>query len=243
MIIQEIQAKSILSRSGVYPYVINPYIGCQHNCSYCYARFMRRFTGHKEAWGQFVDVKLNAPELLSKELTRKKRDRVWISGVCDPYQPLEEQYQLTRQCLALLAEADWPVSVQTRSPLVARDIDILKMGSEFEVGMSITTADDHIRNLFEPLAPPIQDRIKALAELHLAGICTYVMIAPMLPKCVDLPELLDGITDRVILDRMNYQHADWVYRRFGLEAKMTDEYFNQTEQILLSACKAKGIIC
>jgi len=243
MIIQEIRAKSILSRSEVYPYVINPYIGCQHNCSYCYARFMKRFTGHKEAWGQFVDVKINAPDLLSKELTRKKRDRVWISGVCDPYQPLEEQYQLTRQCLALLAEADWPVSVQTRSPLVTRDIDILKMGSEFEVGMTVTTADDHIRNLFEPLAPAIQDRIKALGELHRAGIRTYVMIAPMLPGCEDLPDLLAGITDRVILDRMNYHHADWVYRRFGLETKMTDEYFDQTSQMLSHALRESGISC
>ena len=243
MIIKEIQVKSILSISKVYPYVINPYTGCEHNCSYCYARFMKRFTGHREAWGQFVDVKINAPELLSKELTRKKRDRVWISGVCDPYQPVEEKYQLSRQCLELLAQANWPATIQTRSPLVLRDLDILKIGDEFEVGFSITTADDQIRRLFEPLALSIDNRINALDELHLAGIKTFVMIAPMLPGSEDLPSLLAGKTDKVILDRMNYHHADWVYRRFGLEDKMTDQYFDQTTAILTQAFKDLEIKC
>jgi DNA repair photolyase len=88
MIVKEIQAKAILSVSKVYDYVINPYTGCQHGCTYCYARFMKRFTGHKEPWGEFVDVKINASDLLQVEIKRKKRGSVWISGVCDPYQPL-----------------------------------------------------------------------------------------------------------------------------------------------------------
>lgn len=179
MLVREIQAKSILSPSQVYPWVINPYVGCQHNCTYCYARFMKRFTGHREPWGQFVDVKVNAPALLERELTRKKRGRVWVSGVCDPYQPLERKYRLTRLCLKLLAQHDWPVSVQTRSPLVTRDIDILKPGNEFEVGLSVTTADEDIRFKFEPSAPPISSRIQALGVLHDAGIRTYAMIAPI----------------------------------------------------------------
>jgi DNA repair photolyase len=93
MYIKEIQTKAILSKSKIFPYVINPYIGFQHNCTYCYARFMKRFTGHREPWGQFVDVKINAIELLQNEITRKKPGRVWVSGVCDPYQPLERKYQ------------------------------------------------------------------------------------------------------------------------------------------------------
>ena len=162
MIIKQIESKTILSVSRVYCYVINPYRGCQHNCSYCYARFMKRFTGHREAWGQFVDVKINAPDLLRREITKKKPGKVWISGVCDPYQPLEAKYLLTRQCLEILAQNNWPVVVQTRSPLVLRDIDILKEGRDFEVGLSVTTADDSIRKLFEPDAPAIKDRVRAL---------------------------------------------------------------------------------
>ncbi|MCE5209727.1 MAG: radical SAM protein [Chloroflexi bacterium] len=243
VIIKETHPKTILSVSKVFPYVINPYTGCQHNCTYCYARFMKRFTGHPEPWGQFVDVKITAPELLQREIIRKKPDRVWMSGVCDPYQPLEAKYKLTRQCLEILAQNGWPVTVQTRSPLVVRDIDILKKGKDFDVGFSVTTADDRIRRLFEPSAPPIEARIKALDELHQAGIRTFVMIAPMLPGAEDLPELLAGKVDHVILDRMNYHHADWVYRKYGLQDKMTDEYFEGTERMLSSAFARMGISC
>lgn len=89
LIVKEIQAKTILSKSKVYPYVVNPYTGCQHGCWSCYARFMKRVTGHKEPWGGFVDVKINAPALLRREIQKKKRAKVWVSGVCDPYRPLE----------------------------------------------------------------------------------------------------------------------------------------------------------
>jgi DNA repair photolyase len=156
--------------------------------------------------------------------------RVWISGVCDPYQPLEEKYRLTRLCLEILTQHGWPVTVQTRSPLVLRDIDILKYGNDFEVGMSITTADDGIRELFEPSAPPIAERVRALGELHRAGIRTFAMIAPMLPGAEDLAGMLAGKIDSVIVDRMNYNSAVWVYRKYGLADKMTGEYFDQTAQ-------------
>jgi len=243
MVIKEIQSKTILSVSKVYPYVINPYRGCQHNCSYCYARFMKRFTGHQEPWGQFVDVKVNAPDLLRLDINRKKPGRVWISGVCDPYQPLEAKYNLTRQCLEILAQNNWPVIVQTRSPLVLRDMDILIKGRGFEVGFSVTTADDSVRKLFEPNAPSIKERVRALDELHQAGIRTYAMIAPILPGAESLAEILGGKADYVILDRMNYHYADWVYRKYGLEDKMTDDYFYRTERTLSSAFAKLGISC
>ena len=243
MIIQEIQSKTILSASKIYPYVINPYVGCQHNCVYCYAHFMKRFTGHKEAWGQFVDVKLNAPELLKREITRKKPDRVWVSGVCDPYQPLEGKYKLTRQCLQILAEHDWPVTVQTRSPMVLRDLDVLKTGKYFEVGLSVTTADDGMRKLFEPNAPSINERLRALGELHRAGIRTYAMIAPILPHAESLAnELLDKV-DYVRLDRMNYHYADKVYRNHGLEEFLSEEYFSRTVSELGLGFERLGISC
>jgi DNA repair photolyase len=243
MIIQEKIAKSILSKSQIYPYVINPYTGCQHNCTYCYASFMKRFTGHQEPWGQFVDVKINAAELLRKEITRKPPARVWVSGVCDPYQPLEGKYQLTRQCLELLAENDWPVTIQTRSPLILRDLNILKQGKYFEAGFSVTTADDNIRKLFEPQAPPIQERIRALGELHNAGIKTYIMIAPMLPGCEELPELLYDKVDHVVIDRMNYTHANAIYQKNHMTEKSTDEYFSMTSHLLLSSFSKFGISC
>lgn len=243
MIIREIQAKAILSVSQVFDYALNPYTGCAHACSYCYARFMKRFSGHREPWGDFVDVKINAPDLLARELKRKKRGTVWVSGVCDAYQPLEARYRLTRQCLELLIGRQWPVRVQTRSPLVTRDIDVLRVGQDVEVGFSITTADDQIRALFEPRAPSIEARLKALGTVHEAGIRTFAMIAPMLPGAEGLAELLAGRADYVLIDRMNYHYGDWVYRQHGMRAERSDEFFQQTAQALASACEGLELDC
>ena len=243
MVVNEIQAKAILSVSQVYDYALNPYTGCTHACSYCYARFMKRFSGHKEPWGEFVDVKINAPDLLERELKRKKRGTVWVSGVCDPYQPIEARYKLTRQCLELLVQEQWPVRVQTRSPLVTRDIDILERGDDVEAGLSITTADDEMRALFEPRAPSIQARLDALDKLHRAGIRTFAMIAPMLPGAEGLAELLAGRADYILIDRMNYHYGDWVYRQQGLKAERSDEFFQQTAQALASACEGLELDC
>jgi DNA repair photolyase len=244
MIVREVLAKTILSVSQVYDYVVNPYTGCQHACSYCYARFMKRFTGHKEPWGEFVDVKVNAPDLLRKEITRKKKSgRVWVSGVCDPYQPLESKYKLSRQCLEILKQHNWPVTVQTRSPLVLRDIDVLKDMNDLEVGLSITTADDKIRKLFEPGAPPIKARIKALAALHKEGVRTFAMVAPMLPGAEGLVPILAGNVDYIIVDRMNYHHADWVYKKHGLNEGLSDDFFYRTGREFVSKCEGLGIDC
>jgi DNA repair photolyase len=243
MIIREVLAKGILSKSKIYDYVINPYIGCQHSCSYCYARFMKRFSGHPEPWGEFVDVKINAVDLLTHEITRKEPGRVWVSGVCDPYQPLERRYRLTRRCLEILIQSRWPFTVQTRSPLLVRDIDILKQAVNSEVGMSVTTADERMRRLFEPKAPTIVSRIKALDELHRAGIRTFAMIAPLLPGAEGLVGSLTGKVDRVLIDKMNYFYADWVYRQYHLEDKKTPEFFARTSGELCTAFEKQGIEC
>jgi DNA repair photolyase len=137
MVIREIKAKNILTKSKVYDWVLNPYIGCQHACTYCYARFMKKFTGHRESWGEFVDVKINAPELLAKEIKKKRRGEIWISGICDPHQPVEKKYQLTRKCLEILSDYDWHVFLQTKSPLVLRDLDIIKRFKYIDVGFSL----------------------------------------------------------------------------------------------------------
>ncbi len=240
---KEVQAKSILNVSKVYDYVINPYTGCQHGCSYCYARFIKRFSGHKEPWGQFVDVKVNAPDILEVEINKKKRGTVWVSGVCDPYQPLEKKYELTRRCLKILKDHDWSVVVQTRSSLVIRDIDIIKDAKDFQVGFSVTTADDKIRQLFEPNASSISDRVRTLDKFHIAGVKTYAMIAPILPGADALPELLAGKVDYVLIDRMNYHYADRLYREHSLEDKNSDAYFQQMEQKLTAKFKELNIPC
>ncbi len=202
---------------------------------------MKRFTGHREPWGEFVDVKINAPDLLSKEINRKPLGRVWISGVCDPYQPLEKKHELTRKCLEVLIVYGWPITVQTKSPLVLRDTDLFKRGANVEVGLSIATADDDTRRLFEPNAPPVKERIRALGELHHEGIRTYAMIAPMLPGAEGLAAQLSGKVDHVLIDRINYHYGDWVYRKHRLQKAMGYDFFRSKGKELTSALAEHGI--
>jgi DNA repair photolyase len=204
---------------------------------------MKRFTGHKEPWGEFVDVKINAPALLKHEIDKKQLGRVWVSGVCDPYQPLESKYGLTRECLEILVEYGWPITIQTKSPLVLRDLDLLKRGDKIEVGLSVTTADDQIRKLFEPGGPSIRERTKALEELRLAGIRTFAMIAPILPGAEELAAQLSGKVDHVLVDKMNYHYGDWVYKKHHLEYAMSRDFFFSTGKELASAFAEEGIDC
>lgn len=243
MIVKEVCAKTILSKSKVFDYAINPYIGCEYGCTYCYARFMKRFTGHKEAWGEFVDVKINAPILLQQEITKRRVGRVWVSGTCDPYQPLEKEYGLTRRCLELLFDHGWPVTIQTKSSLLLRDMQSLveNKGSDVEVGLTITTADESIRKKFEPNSPPVKERIETLRLLRSAGIRTFAMIAPILPKAEDLPTQLRGKVEYVLIDKMNYHYADWVYRRYKLEYAKTTDFFTQNKRELASAFAREGV--
>ena len=243
MIIREIDAKTILSKSQVFDYTINPYVGCAHGCTYCYARFMKRFTGHKEPWGKFVDVKINAPEILKRDIQKAPTGRVWVSGVCDPYQPVERKYELTKRCLEILIQHDWPITVQTRSGLVSRDVDLFKGKTKIDVGLSVTTGDESVRRLFEPSAPPIKQRIEALETLHLVGIRTFAMIAPMLPRVEQLPAQLAGKVDYVLIDKMNYHYGDWVYKKYNFDSMMSDNFFFSKGQELKRAFCEMGIEC
>ncbi|MBU4372780.1 MAG: radical SAM protein [Proteobacteria bacterium] len=241
MIVQEIIAKSVLSKSQIYDYAINPYVGCSHSCRYCYAAFMRRFTGHKEKWGEFVDVKINAPELLAKEIKRKQLGRVWVSGVCDPYQVVEKRYELTRKCLEILVKNQWPVTIQTKSSLVLRDIEILEKFKDIEVGFSITTADEKIRKLFEPGASPIKERIHALDVLHSKGIQTFAMIAPILPGAEGLIEELAEKVDHILIDRVNYFYANRIYTENRMDWAKEDPFFIEGAEELKEGFKKQGI--
>lgn len=145
-----IEAKSALGKTAIpgFDYCLNPYIGCMHGCRYCYASFMKRFTNHSEAWGAFLDVRINLPHVLMRELRRKPKGSVVISSVTDPYQPAEAKYKITRQCLELLAMLNWSVSILTKSTLVTRDIDIFQSFKNIEVGMTITTDSESVSRHF-----------------------------------------------------------------------------------------------
>jgi len=246
--IREKQVKSILSKSGIpgVDYCLNPYVGCAHGCKYCYATFMKRFTGHPEPWGTFVDVKRNAPEILQRQLKRTSRGYVMISSVTDPYQPLEEKYGLTRRCLEVLLQHQFPVGILTKSPLVLRDTDLFQGFKEIEVGITVTTEEERIKNIFEPHAPPIEARIEALKKLHDRGIRTYAFIGPLLPQN---PEVLAGevrpYVDSVLIDRMNYLSKTVnLYRRHNLAEWLDPGFIDGILERLKRAFKGKEVnIC
>ncbi|MCF6154201.1 MAG: radical SAM protein [Candidatus Brocadia sp.] len=226
--VREIKVKSILTKSGIpgADYCINPYVGCAHGCRYCYATFMKRYTGHTEAWGSFVDVKINAPEILQRQLKRMARGRIIISSVTDPYQPLESKYKITRQCLEVLLQYQFPVDILTKSPLVLRDMDLIKKFKDIEVGLTITTDDEEIRKVFEPHAPSVMARINTLKTLHKNGIKTYAFIGPVLPMNPEtLSREISPHVDSVIIDRMNYASKTLrIYKRMHLD-KWLDKDF------------------
>ncbi len=228
IIIKEVKVRSTLTKTGIpgRKYCINPYVGCAHACKYCYATFMKRFTGHIEPWGSFVDVKINAPDVLRKQLKRADRGSIIVSSVTDPYQPLEAKHMITRKCLEVLALYRFPVDILTKSPLVLRDIDIISKLKGAEVGLTITTDNDRIRKIFEPNAPPIPVRIEALKKLYKKGIKTYVFIGPVLPMNPDsLAEQIKPYVNSILIDRMNYvAKVKWLYQKHHIE-KWLDKKF------------------
>jgi DNA repair photolyase len=245
MKVKEIFAKTILTKTAIsgFDYCINPYVGCGHGCRYCYASFMKRFTGHLEPWGEFIDVKVNAPSLLKRQLKRAKQGVVALSTVTDPYQPIERKYQVTRKCLEALLEAQFSVNLLTRSPLCLRDINLLKQFKNIEVGFSITTHDERIKKIFEPYSPTIHARVKALETLRQEKIRTYAFIGPMLPLDPrPLVAMLDGVIDEVLIDRMNYPNkVKAIYRRNKLERYLEEDYFRLIGTELRERFERKGV--
>ena len=204
---------------------------------------MKRFTGHTEPWGEFVDVKVNAPEVLRRQLRRARKGSLLIGTVTDPYQPAEKHYGITRGCLEALLERQFPVNILTRSSLCVRDMDLYRKFENISVGLSVTTDSEKIKKVFEPHSPSIQARIKALQTLHEKGVRTYAFIGPILPlDHARLSEMLTGIVNEVLIDRLNYSNkVKGLYRKAGLAQYLESTYFIQTGSVLREGFERKGI--
>ncbi len=190
--IREIKAKSIITKSGLnVDYVINPYVGCMHGCIYCYARFMKRFTNHHEPWGRFLDVKINAAELIPQNTKKYKNKSIMISSVTDPYQPAEGKYKLMRGILERLIPLGPDLCVITKSDLIIKDIDLLKKFKKCVAGISLSLLDTSIQKEVEPFASPIERRINAVKQLKKAGIRTFIFISPMFPELTDWKAIVE----------------------------------------------------
>ncbi len=188
-------------------------------------------------------MKVNAPSILRKQLRKAKKGIVAISTVTDPYQPLEGKYKVTRRCLEALLDEQFPVNLLTRSPLCLRDIDLFKQFKDITVGLSITTHDEGIKKIFEPHSSSIHTRIKALNTLREEEIKTYAFIGPLLPLDPrSLVRMLDGLVDKVLIDRMNYTNkVKAIYHRSKLDKYLEDDYFYLIGNELKERFEEKGI--
>ena len=189
-----------------YSHSLNPYAGCAFGCSYCYVRQSPIGLFRKQEWGTWVDVKQEVRELIAKEirnLRRKNKDiTIFMSSSTDPYQPIEFKERVTRSLLEAMVETppDF-LFVQSRSPLVTRDIDLFRQfEGRIRISVTIETDLDEVRKHFSPQAPPIQARLKALKELSESNIPTQAAVAPVLPFSRHFPAALARVTKRVCID-------------------------------------------
>jgi DNA repair photolyase len=192
--VREVRCKTLLhdlDYGGGTEYTANFYKGCSHGCVYCYVPSL---THDERRWGTYVDVKVNAPEILDRELRGAEPKVVFLSSASDSYQPVEARYKVTRRCLEVLLKHGFPVSILTRSPLILRDLDLLTKFEWIRVGFSISTACDR---RYEPGVVPVERRIECLRKLSSRGIRTWVSMAPIIPRLIltDIEALVGKLRD------------------------------------------------
>jgi len=259
MEIRHSDCKSALSPSTLpgLTYSLNPYRGCQHNCAYCYAPCVLRIP--REYWGDIIEVKTNIPAVLARELRTKKPGVVGISTVTDPYQPLERTYSLTRYCLEQLLAHDFPAHIQTKSALVTRDSDLISRFTDAQVMMSIGTINEEERQLLEPFASSIQERLEALKSLADVGVNTSVFFGPVYPTIAaeDIPRILDvfqasGVSE-LWIDTLNLKPGIWeniqktviqnhrIHQLFVKNVLENKDYYRILRDEILKGGKERGI--
>ncbi len=265
MKIQEIRSKSIISKTGIpsADYVINPYVGCIHSCFYCYARFMKRFTGHKENWGDFIDIKINAPALIlvlkdykSSKYTGK---RILLSSVTDPYIPLESKYEVTRKILQKLIPHQPHLNILTKSDLVIRDLDLIKQFENKEIGFSFSTLEEDIQRKVEPGASSIKNRLKALKTIHEEHITSYVFISPIIPFITNWKEIISqtrSYADYFMFENLNIVGNIWGSVNRWLKTEFPDIiqdykdiyfedsiFWERIEEEIITYCQTEKLEC
>ncbi|QJW94065.1 SPL family radical SAM protein [Frigoriglobus tundricola] len=182
-----IESRSIFSpatgfiRRGGFEWTCNPYVGCTFSCAYCYAAYLPQNRRPPEEWGRWVTAKRNAAELAERQARKVAGQAVYMSSVTDPYQPVERSLMLTRGILEALVPHRPRLTIQTRGPLVSRDIDVLREFRSLRVNLSLPTDSERVRVQFEPKAPPLEKRWDALSQLKDAGIAVGVCVTPTLP--------------------------------------------------------------
>lgn len=166
-------------------WVINPYIGCQHACKYCYAKFMCKWYNYGK-WGSWVVVKENLPELVKREFVK---GWVYMGSVSDVYQPIEKKIKLTQRVLKNM-DKRIKLSILTKSDLVLRDVNLFKKFKRIEIGLTVNSWSGELKKEIEPFSPSMKKRIEALKRLREEEIVNYAFISPVIPSLTDLGKVI-----------------------------------------------------
>lgn len=238
ILVKEIETDDYLTKSKLpsADYVINPYVGCSHGCKYCYASFMKRFTGHTEPWGTFIDVKKCSKKISSDKLKGKV---VFLSSVTDCYNDLEKEYKLTRQILEQLKDVECTINISTKSSLILRDIELLKECKNLIVSISINTIDENFKNDMDN-ASSINERFETLKQLHDNGIYTVLFMSPIFPYITEWKEIIE--TSKSYVDEYWFENLNLRgdYKKYILDyiEEKYNEYYNDYLDIYLNKNKA-----
>ena len=187
IIVAEKTVESYLTKSKIGQFAINPYVGCPHACKYCYASFMKRFTGHSESWGDFIDIKRARHKINGSQITGKN---VFMGTVTDCYNPYEVKYGITRSILEQLVGVDCYLQIATKNKLILRDLDLLKKMKHLSVALSVNTLDENFRRDMD-WASTVRERLETLRTLHENGIYTILFMSPIFIGVTDWKAIIE----------------------------------------------------
>ncbi len=212
--IRQIQCERVLSPTGMKQadYVINPYRGCQFGCTYCYAQSTRFAQKQTSPWGSFVDVKVNALDILEREIDANPPGRIMIGSITEVYQSVEADYKLTRRILERLVDTDHSVLLLTKSNLIARDIDVLSKLRKVLICFTVNTTQTSVIRAFEQQSPSYEARCEVIRKLHEAGIPTYIHAGPFLPYLTDPEQIMSDLApyaQRFDFENLNLKMVPW----------------------------------
>lgn len=258
MKIKEIHTKSIIVKSKLpdADYVINPYIGCQHGCIYCYATFMKKFSGHQnDEWGTFVDIKKNAIDTIpvNKDFNGST---ILIGSVTDPYQGVERRYKVTNKILNRLRSVNAKIEIITKSSLIQNDIKTLKALNNVKVGISISSTDINVSRRIEPFAPSPKSRLETLKRLKKEGIPNYLFISPIFPFITDFNRIIREMkpyADEILFENLNIRRSNkknilsFIKEFFPeqidfyLDLKNSSSYWEGVKKEIIDTCKIENV--
>lgn len=247
--VREVEVDRGLCVDGPGAYYLNPYVGCMLACSFCYAAhradLSRSLEGLPRAeWGKWVDVKVNLPEVVAREVRRLPPGTVRMSPIItDPYQPVERKYEITRGCVEAMVGTAFVPLLLTRSRLILRDLDVLARCRDAAVGMSVPTDDGAVLEAFEPGTESVEGRLEALRALCAAGLRTFAIVQPMMP--LDPARLVELVAPHVRAVRIGpmfeKQRTQEIYARLGREDALEEAWERATFEELRARFEARGV--